>query len=395
MCGDATYNRGDRINLMSQIDLLRANFQNCKIYFDSYRPEIDEKWYTAIPVKRHYFPSKTQIKLMKQADVIIWGGGALLTDNASRTKIPYSAFLITYIKWRTKKPIMAWAQGMVINTKLGKFFAKIPLRLVDKITVRDYGSYQAVKKVDPKLEVVLTADPAVLAQQKPNQNYLDIFNAEKIPTNSRPLIAIATTFCSFHYNPNVIIPWKLARKMGIKPKYNTRKLDQIICNLAQIADKIVENLNADILLLPTYPAPWENDLPYFEKIQNLAKNKKNIHLLRQDVYSPALYISMWKRFSAVISIPMHHCIISVLNNTPCVNIYYEEKGKQFFERLKATDRLISIEKILKDNNCQIIIDKLKYTLDNWKGLSKATSKEFSIIKEAARKNITILKNIIK
>lgn len=395
LCGDATYNRGDRGNLMSQIDMLRETFPGCEIMFETYRPEVDKDWYLPAKAVRRKLPlTWDQFKAMKAADIIIWGGGALLTDNASQAKIPYFAILIVLIKLILRKPIMIWAQGIIIDTKPGKFFARLPLRLADKITVRDQGSYEAVKRVNPRLAVELTADPAVLAQGGSAEEGRVILNQEGVPADGKPLMAIACTFCSLRYRPNTLIPWELAYRLGMKREHDPERLNKLIKKLADLADELVKQFNANVIFLPTYPAPWEDDIKIFEKVREQTTNKSRIFILKQDTYPPRSYLAIWHHLSATVSIPMHHGIFSVINNVPCVNIYYEEKGKQFFERIHATDQLMSLSEFMETDGAQKVVKILSYVLANWKEIGEKTRREIAIVQRDAKKNVTILSELV-
>jgi hypothetical protein len=57
LCGNATFNRGDRVNLLAQIQLLKHKFPDADINVDSFRPEVDQAWYGVRVVKRSWFLS--------------------------------------------------------------------------------------------------------------------------------------------------------------------------------------------------------------------------------------------------------------------------------------------------------------------------------------------------
>ena len=123
LCGDATYNRGDRGNLTSQLDLIRTQFPDAHITVDSFRPEVDKHWYEAEVLSRSLKSWRSHLKAILRADAVIWGGGALLVDHSSRIKIPYWTVRIALIKC-LRKPVMVWAQGMIIKTRLSAVLTK-------------------------------------------------------------------------------------------------------------------------------------------------------------------------------------------------------------------------------------------------------------------------------
>jgi len=394
--GDATYNRGDRINLMSQLALLQKYFPDNPIYFESRRPKLDNQWYPAQAVKRHFWPSLEQLKFWRQAKIIIWGGGALLMDNASRVKIPYYAGLIFIIKKIFRRPVMAWAQGMIINTGWGRFWANQALNSVDIITVRDEDSLEAVKRVNPALKAQITADPAVLATPGTAEAGRQVLDTLGLPNDGKPIIVFTNTFSPLRYQAKSVIPTFISAKFGRKKRHQPEKLAQLKASIVKLIDLAVQNFGAYILLLPTYPAPWEgpDDIEIFKAIKNSCHYSSQVFILEKDEYSPKDYLAMWHHFTAVISLPMHHNIASVINNVPCINIYYEPKGRQFFERLQATDRLISLEDFSQDNGALQVLKMLKQTLANWPVLSIETKKNLLPIQQAAENNAIILRHYL-
>ncbi len=89
LCGNAAHNRGDRANLSAQISLLRTRLPDADITVCSDRPDIDKSWYGVTIVPRGMPCSLRLFHALKKADVVVWGGGALIADNAGRLLIPY------------------------------------------------------------------------------------------------------------------------------------------------------------------------------------------------------------------------------------------------------------------------------------------------------------------
>lgn len=86
------------------------------------------------------FDFKNLIKTLKNADVLISGGGSLLQDATSLKSLFYYLFVI-FIAQVFKKDVIIFAQGIgPINNILGKICTKILLRKCKYITVRDEKS---------------------------------------------------------------------------------------------------------------------------------------------------------------------------------------------------------------------------------------------------------------
>lgn len=395
LCGDATYNKGDRGNLWAQIKLLKNYFPKAKITVDSYRPQQDKNWYDAKVIKRGLLLNWQQIKNIKKSDFVVWGGGALLTDNASRIKIPYWFFIIFFIRFILQKHIMTWAQGLIIDTSLGKFFGRLTFNMTDLITVRDNNSYAALKRLKVKPPHFKTADPAVLIQPGTPQQGRDILKKEQIPFETKPIFAIAGTFCSFHYDPKDLIPYMIAQPLGLRKRTENQTVLSIKTSLSKLADKLIEDYDCNVLFLPTYPAPWEKDLETFKEIAQISSHQDRIFCLQNDTYSPQEYLSLWNFFNFVVTIPMHHGIFSTVMNVPCVAFDYEVKVKDFFKSINAANRILDINILLKNKDLDEVTKVIDATIKNWKSLSATSQAKLNNLKTEAQNNANYLKKWLR
>jgi len=397
LCGDATYNRGDRGNLTAQIDLLRSTIDGVTIYVDSYRPEVDKFWYNADrTIRRGLILSREQVKYIKKADLIVWGGGALLADNASIVKIPYWFFVIWFIRKILGKPIMAWAHGLVISSRLGKLFGRAVLNLTALVTVRDLTSFQTLKDIGVDVPPLhLTADAATIIVPSNSEAAKLIFEAEGIPFSDRPLIAICNTFCSFHYDARAVIPYMVAKPLGlIKDNYEER-IKPIRDGLVTLTDRFVEEMGCNVLYIPTYPAPWENDLVHFEKMIASVKYPGSTFLLRGDQYAPKDYLSMWNYFKGVVTIPLHHAIFSTVMDVPCVSLYYEPKGEDFFAQINAKERAIDVKVLYQYAGPEHVFFTLQKSIKQWEIYRELSAEPFATVQFEARRNASLLIELVE
>lgn len=396
LCGDATYNRGDRGNLSAQTDLLRERFPGARIIVDSFRPGVDQEWYRTEVIRRGLLLSAEQIRFLRAADVVVWGGGALVTDNGSRIKIPYWAVIIGFIKWVLRKPIMAWAHGLVINTQLGARFGRLALNWADLITVRDENSFQTLERIGAtRPPHYLTADPAVLVRASSAGIGRRILAAEDVPTDGRPLFVIANTFCPFHYNSRDVLPYMIAWPLGLRSRRGEHRLQPLKNALARITDLLIDYYDCHVLFIPTYPAPWEEDLKHFQDVAYMAAHSEHISCLRGDTYSPHDYLALWHHFDLVVTIPLHHAIFSTVMEVPCVNLYYEPKGRDFFTAIDAKDRLLDVDLLFRQDGPELLLRTVDYTLSNWDSLLTRTRPLFKAVQARARQNADHLARLVQ
>ncbi|KKW38957.1 hypothetical protein A2454_03855 [Candidatus Peribacteria bacterium RIFOXYC2_FULL_55_14] len=346
LCGNATYNRGDRANLTAQLDLLRSVYPDAQITVGSFRPEVDARWYDATFVQRGCILSASQWKAMRSADIIIWGGGSLLTDHTGILSIPYWFCLLLLIKIFLHKPVMAWAQGLVIHTILGAFFAKRVFSLVDIATVRDHDSYLIAKRLSAKkVQITETADPAILLEGTSLQKGESILREQGIPTD-KPLIGVTPTFWPLYHRTYDLLPYAIARRWGLRKHRGQKKIMELLSAYQASMDLLIEHLNCNILLLPRYANdPWP-DITYLRQLKRSSKHPERVYLIEADTYAPKEYFSLWHHFSCLLSGTMHDCIVACAVGTPCVHIVYEKKGEEFSRAAGMQDYVLPLEEFL-------------------------------------------------
>ncbi len=104
---------------------------------------------------------------LKDADVLISGGGSLLQDVTSLKSLVYYLGVI-FTAFALGKKVEIFAQGIgPINSKLGQFFTKIALKGATKISVRDKKSQELLESWGIKSELV--QDP-VFGLELPQKN---------------------------------------------------------------------------------------------------------------------------------------------------------------------------------------------------------------------------------
>lgn len=335
--GNATYNRGDRLNLTAQIRLLRSTMGDCIITVSTFLPERDQQWYDASCIQRgRFFLSRAERKTIREADISVWGGGALAADNASWTTVPYWLLIIAYIRLWMHKPVMAWAHGIVLQTFIGRIIGSLLFRLPTAITVRDRDCIDTFRNLPlPICHAHLAADTALLTElYGPVEK--DILGAMGIHTNNRPLCIIAPTFWPFYHRSGDLLPYVFAVRMGMQRKHRAKQVDDCIARLAELADRLMSD-GYHVLLIPHYPDPLWNDTRHLEELRARCTQTSSISLLSGDTYSPHQLRMLWASADLAITHSYHDTILSTVNRVPCVQLYYESKGKILFEDLDIAD----------------------------------------------------------
>ncbi len=389
LCGNAAYNRGDRGNLKTQLEMLRQAYPTAQITLDSFAPEQDQQWFDATVLKRGTVPSKTQRRAMREADVIIWGGGALLADNACRTLVPYWCLMIFYTKFILRKKICAWAHGVVLETRTGKFFAKIALRCVDRITVRDQNSFQTIEGLKVKnLKMRQTADPAV-ALTAAGRDEGEKILAETGADGSKKIIGFSLTFWHLFYQAKDLIPYFMGRKWGLYANRNRELCETYLQGAAALIQELLDRRDCQIVLIPRYPCPPWADVPLLESIVRRTPPQK-VFILKRDDYPPGLYFSIFKRLDLLISVALHDAIFSLSQGRPAIGLPYEPKGWDFFEAAGMKKFARDWRTLFSNPGRNEIADLSLELLENWSSLAPDVMQNMAGLQKSARSNLTEL-----
>jgi len=145
-------NGGDEALLMSLLQMLPDSVEPIIL---SGNPEVTKRQY-GIPSYRRK-SAFTILKLLKQSDVFIWGGGSLMQDSTSMASPIYYAGLMALAQQQGLTTI-AWAQGIgPLDKPFTRWLTKQVLLGCSAISVRDQASAKLLREW--KIEPILAPDP--------------------------------------------------------------------------------------------------------------------------------------------------------------------------------------------------------------------------------------------
>lgn len=395
LCGNAADNRGDRANLSAQISLLKSRFPGSRIIVGSYNATRDAQWYDAEMVPRGLVWSRAMDRAVCDADIVVWGGGALLADNACRLLVPYWLLIITYVRLIRRKPVMAWAQGIVLNTAIGKILARIVLNLCDAITVRDQGSLRTLNGIRSiRTPYTVTADPAVLIDPEPKEHGEAVLRSAGIEPGSRRVIAVAPTFWQYYHRSTDMLPYIVARRWGLRRGRDAQADAALGRPLTELCDELIARLDADIVFLPRYGRdPWP-DVRILDAVRARAKHPERIGVLHGDSRGPREHFSVFRACDAVVAIALHDAIVATATDVPCLHLYYEEKGKEFFESIAAADRLRPLSDLLMPGGPAAIAGQTAAMIDAWSERRQEIIAQRTAAQDRARRNADVLAEVL-
>ena len=344
-------NAGDEAILAALITTLKERIANVRITVLSANPSFTEKLHHVRAVNR--LDLKTIISKLKEADLLISGGGSLLQDVTSNKTIPYYLGVIVVAKL-IGVPVFFCAQGVgPITKKLNQKLVSLVLNRVDLLTVRDINSKNLLHKLGVKKEIKVTADPVFNLTAANSKQVKMILEQENIDF-SLPTLAIS------------VRAWD-----------DNSYLDQ----LAIILNDLVAKEKVQLLMIPLkYPIDQQVSQDLQKKIN------KPVQMITGN-YKPQVLIGIIANCDLMLGVRLHALIFAAVARIPVAGISYDQKVDSFLEQLGlkaitdidnfnqhlAYQRLISLW-----NNKEEQSNKLKQHLNRLKTLA---AYNFKLIEE--------------
>ncbi|MGM9992120.1 MAG: polysaccharide pyruvyl transferase CsaB [Candidatus Bruticola sp.] len=130
-------------------------------------------------------------KAISSCDLVISGGGGLFQDSTGVSSVMYYGAILAMAAI-LNKPSFIFSQGFgPIRTDLGKMLARQLLPLASRASFRDEESLQEFKKYAPKVEAVLTADPAFLLPSENKELSLAVWQRCGFDTIQAPIAVVS------------------------------------------------------------------------------------------------------------------------------------------------------------------------------------------------------------
>jgi polysaccharide pyruvyl transferase CsaB len=334
-------NTGDEAILESMISAFRKRNKDIKFIVFSGNPEFISSKYGVKSLSGSMRRNlKDVIKTIKDADLVILGGGGFLFDYKLLNLLSWLLYVI--VAKSLRRQVMIYAMGIgPINTRLGKLFAKYALNKVDIISVRDKGSKKLLIDLGVKKSpIFVTADPAIIApyETEKKNSVLRVVDSNK----KHNLIGIA-----------------------IRPWFNSDELKKVI---AEVADSLIMDLNSTIVFIPM---EYGMDYDISKEVSNLMINSPKImkYSTPQHIYETISQMDL------VIGMRLHSLIFATKAAVPIVGIIYDPKVDYFLQEINQSKYSINV------NN--VTYEDLLY-------LAKEAMSNRSLIEEEMRKHVEIL-----
>ncbi|SCY48921.1 polysaccharide pyruvyl transferase CsaB [Alkaliphilus peptidifermentans] len=288
-------NTGDEAILEVIVEQLKQSSCDIEITALSYKAKETEEKYHIRAVSRNDF-SKI-IRAIKEADVVISGGGSVLQDVTSSRSLMYYLAII-YIAKKMGKKVMFYGNGFgPINKAINKKMSAYIINQVDAITVRDFQAKELMKSIGVNKNIIVTADVTFSMELLDKKNIDLILESEELLTDKK-LIGIS------------VRSWK-----------DENKYKQIVAKIADYLNK----MNYQIVFIPMqYPDDVKISLEIVELMETSGK-------VIEKPYLPKEILSIISRFDLLIGMRLHSLVFAAIALVPMVGLEYDPKINSFLK----------------------------------------------------------------
>ncbi len=351
-------NTGDEAILESIIDNLRDEFNDPDITVFSLSPEQTAKEHNVKTVYRAWRrENKEKVKALKEADLLISGGGGLLQD-AYPTKflfgpLPYYLLIVLLAKLCGTK-VMFFSQGIgPVTSGWGKFLMKLA-NLANFITVRDQYSKDLLHKLGVKKpETVVTSD--IVFAFKPKKDDAGIKSLQL--NGDEQLVAVS------------VRPW----------------FDRIqqFEQMAGVLDRLIIEENVTPVFVPM---EGHHDKDASEKVMSYMKHPDKTVMLGTD-FTPNQYLNFIGECQLTIGMRLHALIFSTLKGVPHIGFSYDKKVESLLKRSGMWQYSADLDNIDVDQ----VTSNAKTILHNHAKESATVKKNAEEMRKEAKRNLELMK----
>lgn len=289
----------------------------------SSNPEKTKELYNVKAYDRYKF--REIIKAIREADILVSGGGTLFQDITSKKSIWYYLGIIKIAQFMGKKVAVAY-QGMgPINTN---FYRKMTKNILNKKSVkmvgmRDNHAIEYAKKIGIKENKLrFSSDIVFMMKEPPKERSMKILkdNVHNYEEGQK-LIGFS------------VRAWKDKDRTEL---------------FAEVADELVEKFNARIVFFP-FHKPKDAEV---SKIVMHKMKHEDAAVLIPNRYLPSEILGTMGLMDVNIGVRLHSLVFSALTNVPAIGISYDPKIDGFLGMINmapvCTYENISKEKILEE-----------------------------------------------
>lgn len=387
--GDVAWNRGDEAILAGVLRGLEEDEREFEVVcvFTSDPERV---------TRRHGVPAildgPTHIpvitRMIRQSDVMIFGGGHLLQDESSQLFIPFQLFkVVAAIALRRKVFCFAVGAGP-IRTAFSRATVRWICSRLAAISTRDDESRAWLKRTGiVRPPIMVTADPAVLVAPAPETKGREILEREGVDLRETPVVGIAPRLW-FHYGHH-LVPVALRRRWGLLSRKQLARFEELEQFFADTADTLIERLGAQVVFVPMSLGPGQEDHQLAQRVRKRMRFPKSAVCLSGD-YPPAELKAVIGRLSLMIGVRLHSTIMSTSALVPSIHLAYGHKGHEYFRAIRMTNFALDLE----DATVSSVVDLSLKALAEQAEIRTALSEAIPEVERRAQLNFKMLGDLV-
>jgi polysaccharide pyruvyl transferase WcaK-like protein len=362
---DSPDNRGDRAILAGVIELARSQWPGSEIWSLSTHPERDEAWFGIRFAKQSPYSTNPvdwlRLRaLARSSDVVLWGGGEIMKDYTNRLGLVYWYVKIVMLSQVNRNVIGAF-QG--IGPTSAESSKRLIRRTVDRTRtffVRDQESRDKLLAWGARTPVIASFDPAVLLEPAIWDASLEArFLGATGFTSERLSRAVGFGVRKwFHYAKGGLVPVKFRFWQRRSADDTTPEFETYVTHLAELADRIIERDDCDIVFFPMHIHPSEGDAEFARVVIARMRNPGRTVVIETDEFSPGEFTAAMGRLRFFVASRLHSAILATLAEVPSLVLYYVDKGRLYFEQLGMQRWSQPIEKMLDADAVDVLLASL-------------------------------------
>lgn len=286
-----------------------------------YRPNFGPKWFRT--------DFREIFSTVREADVVLIGGGGLLQDAHSQISIARYLQTALLAEW-VGTPTVYYAIGVgPVTNPVNRMLVKRVCELADKIIVRDQDSRERMKELGVNTDVNVAIDPVFTLEPTNKKRLREILEKEGIPTD-KSLIGVSV------------------RDFGL----TERRIEHIARFLEDLTEK-----NRRIVFIPFGYEGETSDLETSRRVRNRMRSQRDVNIV-EDQYRPKEVLRLVGQMDFFVGMRLHSVIMAATQNIPILGISYLPKVKHMLLRIGYDESEI----IKKLENCTQ--SNLKKTYEN-------------------------------
>lgn len=308
---------------------------------------------------------KQLLNHLNSADLLFNVGGGNINSKMCKPWCLCNRFIVYWICKILEKPVILSGQtiGPIDNMGIDKKIARFFLNKVDVITLRDVTSMSILKDIGVTKPIIKeTGDDAVLLPDISAEEVKKIFLSEKIEVH-HPLIG---------FNMKGFLKYTLSGAV--------EKLEHFNQAMAETADRLICELGAKIIFIPTDYGIDSDDRPLMAEVLKLMKQNSNANIL-MDEYDGETLKGIIGQMDLVIGARYHFIVFATTMQVPSIGI---AMGEYQLAKLKGILTLMEQEKYYLDfekTSVEEIVALAKDALQNKEEVKKKLEERTKILGE--------------